>query len=134
MPVLYRATKPEMTKMTQGNRNSINIKSVLAAIVVGLPDGGGSGDRCNLKVLMDGYGELWLTDVPRGTDPGQWQHVNNGSVDNAAKDPVAVQVVEALPVVAEITVAESVADSSVKTEAKADPKPEYVKPKGSWGD
>lgn len=45
-----------------------NVVNLLPALIVAVH----TDDCVNLKVFLDGSGDIWTTQVMRGDDPGEW--------------------------------------------------------------
>lgn len=67
MIVNYHPTPTECGKMRE-HRSTCNISEELPAVVVHVH----SDDVVNLKVLLDGVGDLWATEVKSGDGVGEW--------------------------------------------------------------
>lgn len=64
--VTYNTTNDEQTEMI--NNPDCNVQEKLPAIIVAVH----SEESVNLKVFLDGKGELWVTSSLKGDDEGQW--------------------------------------------------------------
>lgn len=64
--VLYKPTAAQIVKMA--NAPNCNTSELLPAIVVAV----WSPTTVNLKVHLDGEGDLWATSAQQGTLEGQW--------------------------------------------------------------
>ncbi|HEY3389990.1 MAG TPA: hypothetical protein VGK38_10495, partial [Prolixibacteraceae bacterium] len=49
-----------------------NIKEALPAIIVAIDDDVHGDPAINLKVLLDGQGDIWAVDAKQGDEVGQW--------------------------------------------------------------
>ena len=65
--VLYNTTDSQRIKMK--NSQNCNVSEVLPATVVAV----WSPIMVNLKVHLDGEGDLWVTSVHMGTGEGEWE-------------------------------------------------------------
>jgi len=63
--VIYKTTKEDREKLKA--KKACNESKELPAIIVSV-----YGDTANLKVLLDGTGELWKTSIEQGHDEGYW--------------------------------------------------------------
>ena len=69
MIVCYKPTSTEMGYMKE--RHSVcNIKEELPAVVVAIDE---DTEVVNLKVLLDGQGDIWATAVVYGEGVGEWE-------------------------------------------------------------
>ena len=72
MIVSYKPTATEMGFMKE--RHSVcNIKENLPAVVVNIDEDVEGTEVVNLKVLLDGQGDIWAKDVEQGDEVGQWE-------------------------------------------------------------
>jgi len=76
MIVSYKPTAYEMGFMKE--RQSVcNIKETLPAIIVAIDqfddEDNDEAPVVNLKVLLDGQGDIWAKDVKQGDEVGQWK-------------------------------------------------------------
>lgn len=64
--VIYKTTKEEQKAMQDSGKQ--NVQEQLPAIIVAV----WANSVVNLKVVLDGVGELWKTSTPRGEGAGSW--------------------------------------------------------------
>lgn len=69
MIVNYKPTAYEMGIMKE-KQSVCNIKENLPAVVVSIDE---ENYLVNLKVLLDGKGDIWAKDVVQGDEVGQWE-------------------------------------------------------------
>ena len=81
--VLYRE------RPRRGNPHEIG--QVVPAIVVWPHAGEGQAQTFNGQAILDGECTLWLTSVPRGDKPGQWQWPHD-ILDGAARSDMSEPV------------------------------------------
>lgn len=65
--VNYHTTDAQRIRMK--HNNNCNVSELLPAIIVAV----WGPYIVNLKVLLDGEGDLWATSVQEGTGEGQWE-------------------------------------------------------------
>lgn len=63
--VSYKTTKADRAKM-KAKKECNEAKEIPAIVVAVWPD------SVNLKVLLDGNGEMWKTSINQGHDEGYW--------------------------------------------------------------
>ena len=63
--VIYNTTEEQKTKMRV---DYANVADKLPATIVAV----WGTESVNLKVNLDGPGDMWLTSITRGDEPGQW--------------------------------------------------------------
>lgn len=68
--VIYKTTDAQQDAMRKASSlgRSCNVTDELPAIVVAV----WSQSAINLKVILDGIGDIWVTSVSEGDQPGQW--------------------------------------------------------------
>jgi hypothetical protein len=68
--VIFKTTEQQQDAMRKASLlgRSCNASDELPAIVVAV----WSQNVINLKVLLDGIGDIWVTSVSEGDQPGQW--------------------------------------------------------------
>ena len=67
MIVKYKTTEADQSKMAE-HRSVCNVKEELPAVIVAV----WPNDVVNLKVLLDGQGEIWQTSVLQGEEIGEY--------------------------------------------------------------
>lgn len=67
--VVYTATEDDKQQMR--DMENCNVQDQLPAVVVAVW-GDDENALVNLKVLLDGEGDVWRTSIPRGDEPFNW--------------------------------------------------------------
>ena len=67
--VSYKTNAADQAKMAE-HRSVCNVKEELPAVVVAIDE---DNYQVNLKVLLDGQGDIWAKDVVQGDEEGQWE-------------------------------------------------------------
>ena len=67
--VSYKTTAADQAKMAE-HRSVCNVIEELPAVVVAIDE---KNYQVNLKVLLDGQGDIWAKDVVQGDEEGQWE-------------------------------------------------------------
>lgn len=70
--VSYKPTERECLRMSE-HRSVCNVQPELPAVIVAF----GPPDTVNLKVLLDGQGDIWATSVLQGDEEGEWNFYPN---------------------------------------------------------
>lgn len=64
--VCYHTTKEDRERMDR--RDECNVQEELPAMIVAV----WNGNCVNLKVMLDGVGDLWITSSLQGDNEGEW--------------------------------------------------------------
>jgi hypothetical protein len=81
MIVNYQTTEQDQNKMSE-HRSVCNVRAELPAVVVAV----NGKDSVNLKVLLDGQGDIWATSSPQGDTPGCWSFYPEEKKDKKDKE------------------------------------------------
>ena len=68
--VFYIVTDEEIT--TMNNQSNCNSQQILPATIVAVW-GDTPESAVNIKIHLDGEGDLWKTSITQGTSPGDWK-------------------------------------------------------------
>ena len=79
MIVNYKTTEQDQTKMSE-HRSVCNVREELPAVVTAV-----NPESVNVKVLLDGQGDLWATSCPQGDTPGCWNFYPEEKKEKGAK-------------------------------------------------
>lgn len=71
--VIFHTTKQDQATMQVNNTSGCsNIREELPAMIVGINKSGDAIISINLKVELDGHGQLWKKSVVEGNEEGQY--------------------------------------------------------------
>jgi len=89
MIVSYKTTEADQARMAE-HRTVCNVKAELPAVVVNVDEDVNGDEVVNLKVLLDGQGEIWVKDAAQGDEAGQWDFYQSEEDDLIRDYAIAV--------------------------------------------
>lgn len=89
MIVNYRTNAIDQSKMAE-HRSVCNVREELPAVVVAVNE-----DTVNLKLILDGQGDHWITSAYEGEEEGEWSFYPDEEVTETELDAAFERVTEA---------------------------------------